>query len=117
MPKFRSYAAITAVSAAAVGALLSGCSASVNVGESTPKLSADKLASTLSAKLAAATGRPKPDVTCPEDLKGKVGTTTRCTLTANDGSTLGITVKVTSVDDGKINFDFKADDKVSPAAG
>ncbi|MFE3635088.1 DUF4333 domain-containing protein [Streptomyces cellostaticus] len=117
MPKFRGSTAIAAVSAAAVGVLLPGCSASVSVGGSTPKLSADKLASTLSAKLAAATGRPEPDVTCPEDLKGKVGTTTRCVLTADDGSTLGVTVKVTSVDDGKIHFDFKADDKASPAAG
>ncbi|MGW1589341.1 DUF4333 domain-containing protein [Streptomyces sp. NPDC002386] len=117
MPTTRSYAAVSVLSAAVVGSLLSGCSASVSVGESTPKLSSDKLASTLSAKLAAATGRPKPDVTCPEDLKGKVGTTTRCTITADDGSTLGVSVKVTSVEDGKINFDFKADDKASPAAG
>ncbi|GEK04633.1 DUF4333 domain-containing protein [Streptomyces sp. ATE26] len=115
MPKFRRSAAVSAFSAVTVGVLLSGCSASVSVG--TPKLSAGKLASTLSAKLAATTGRPKPHITCPEDLKGKVGTTTRCTLSADDGSTLGITVKVTSVEDGKINFDYKADDKVSPAAG
>ncbi|WP_370269205.1 DUF4333 domain-containing protein [Streptomyces sp. V4I8] len=25
-------------------------------------------------------------VTCPEELTGKVGTTTRCTLTASDGT-------------------------------
>ncbi|MEV6834407.1 DUF4333 domain-containing protein [Streptomyces sp. NPDC051133] len=101
----------------AAGVLLAGCSASVKVGASEPKLSREKLASTVSAKLAAATGRPKPHVTCPEDLAGKVGTTTRCTLTADDGSTLGVTVRVTSVEDGRIHFDFKADDKASPAAG
>ena len=64
----------------------------------------------------AQTGQPKPDITCPEDLAGKVGTTTRCTLKADDGSTLGVTVTVSSVDGHKINFDIKADDKASPAA-
>ncbi|WP_425587755.1 DUF4333 domain-containing protein [Streptomyces plumbiresistens] len=69
----------------------------------------------LAEKLAATTGQPKPDITCPEDLAGKVGTTTRCTLTADDGSTLGVTVKVTSVDENQINFDFEADSTASPA--
>ncbi|XUL88633.1 DUF4333 domain-containing protein [Streptomyces galilaeus] len=102
------------LAAVAAGALLLGCSASVEV--SPPKLSADKVASTLSEKLAAATGQPKPNISCPEDLVGKVGTTLRCTLTADDGSTLGVTVKVTSVSGGKIHYDYKADDRASPAA-
>ncbi|MFD3613953.1 DUF4333 domain-containing protein [Streptomyces sp. NPDC058676] len=99
----------------AVGTLLVGCSASVDVGTSTPKMSSDKLATTLSEKLAATTGQPKPDINCPEDLAGKVGTTTRCTLTADDGSPLGVTVKVTSVDGDQINFDIQADGTASPA--
>ncbi|WP_245388599.1 DUF4333 domain-containing protein [Streptomyces iranensis] len=93
-----------------------GCSASVGVEESKPKLSADKLATVVAEKLAATTGRPKPDIACPEDLVGKVGTTTRCKLTADDGSTLGVSVTVTSVDGDQINFDVKADDTASPAA-
>lgn len=104
-----------AVAALAATALLAGCSASVTVDGGKLKLSADKLATTVSEKLAESTGQPKPDITCPEDLTGKVGTTTRCTLTAGDGSTLGVTVKVTSVKDGKINFDIKADETASPA--
>ncbi|WP_437015931.1 DUF4333 domain-containing protein [Streptomyces sp. enrichment culture] len=52
----------------------------------------------------------------PEDLAAKVGTTTRCKLTAEDGSTLGVTVKVSSVEGEQINFDFKAGDTASPAA-
>ncbi|WP_406495825.1 DUF4333 domain-containing protein [Streptomyces sp. NBC_01604] len=99
----------------AAGVLLVGCSGSVTVGTSMPKMSSDKLATTLAEKLAATTGQPKPDITCPEDLVGKVGTTTRCTLTADDGSTLGVTVKVTSVDENQINFDFEADSTASPA--
>jgi hypothetical protein len=99
----------------AVGVLLVGCSGSVTVGTSMPKMSSDKLATTIAEKLAATTGQPKPDITCPEDLAGKVGTTTRCTLTADDGSTLGVTVKVTSVDEDQINFDIEADGTASPA--
>ncbi|MFJ9869191.1 DUF4333 domain-containing protein [Streptomyces sp. NPDC101165] len=116
MPKTRMTTAVSILAAAAAGTLLLGCSASVEVKKSTPpKLSADKLSSTLSEKLAAATNQPKPRISCPEDLVGKVGTTTRCTLTANDGSTLGVTVKVTSVSGDQIHYDFKADDKASPA--
>lgn len=117
MTNTRFSAATWSLSAVAVGVLLAGCSASVSVGNSEPKLSADKLATTVSEKLAAAMDRPEPDITCPEDLLGKVGTTTRCTLTADDGATLGVTVTVSSVDGSHINFDIKVDDTVSPAAG
>ncbi|MEV0094779.1 DUF4333 domain-containing protein [Streptomyces sp. NPDC050738] len=100
---------------AAAGALLVGCSGSVHVGSSDPKLSKDKLADTVATKLASTTGQAKPDISCPEDLAGKVGTTTRCTLTASDGSTLGVTVKVSSVEGKQINFDIKADATPTPA--
>ncbi|MFD8374449.1 DUF4333 domain-containing protein [Streptomyces sp. NPDC059688] len=116
MATSRLSAATSILSAVASGVLLVGCSASVHAEKSTPKLSADKLATTVAEKLAASTGQPKPNVTCPEDLAGKVGNTTRCKLTANDGSTLGVTVKVSSVDGDRINFDIKADDTASPAA-
>ncbi|MEV6260762.1 DUF4333 domain-containing protein [Streptomyces sp. NPDC051784] len=113
----RPTAAKWSVPAVAVtaGMLLVGCSASVHVGKTEPKLSAEKLATTVSEKLARTTGQPEPDVSCPEDLTGKVGTTTRCELTADDGSTLGVTVTVTSVEGEQINFDIKADETASPA--
>ncbi|AYN41296.1 DUF4333 domain-containing protein [Streptomyces dangxiongensis] len=116
MFKARTTTGLSILAAVAASTLLLGCSSSVEVKKSTPPtLSADKLSGTLSEKLAAATGQPKPHVSCPEDLVGKVGTTSRCTLTADDGSTLGVTVKVTSVSGGRIHYDFKADDKASPA--
>ncbi|MEU8568637.1 DUF4333 domain-containing protein [Streptomyces pathocidini] len=115
MPTARLSAATLALSTMAASALLVGCSGSVNVEKSEPKLSADKLATTVAEKLAATTGQPKPDITCPKDLVGKVGTKTRCELTADDGSTLGVTVTVSSVSGDKINFDIKADDTASPA--
>ncbi|MFD8691501.1 DUF4333 domain-containing protein [Streptomyces sp. NPDC059651] len=112
----RSSAAIRSLTAVAAGVLLAGCSGSVSIGNSEPKLSKEKLGTTVAKKLAAMTGQPTPDVTCPEDLVGKVGTKTRCTLTAADGSTLGVSVTVTSVVDKQINFDIKADETVTPAA-
>ncbi|WP_413809732.1 DUF4333 domain-containing protein [Streptomyces sp. OE57] len=116
MTTTRLSAATPILSAVAAGVLLVGCSASVSVEKSTPKLSADKLATVVAEKLAATTGQPKPNVACPEDLVGKVGNTTRCKLTADDGSTLGVSVTVSSVDGDQINFDVKADDTASPAA-
>ncbi|MFE4749238.1 DUF4333 domain-containing protein [Streptomyces mirabilis] len=115
MTTTRLSAATSILSAVAAGALLVGCSASAHVGTSTPKMSADKLATIVAEKLAATMNQPKPNITCPEDLAGKVGTTTRCKLTAKDGSTLGVTVKVTSVQGDQINFDIKADETASPA--
>jgi outer membrane murein-binding lipoprotein Lpp len=91
------------LAAAAAGALLVGCSSSE------AKLPKDEVANTVAEKLAAQTGQPKPDVSCPKDLEGKVGTTMRCKLTAQDGSSLGVTVKVTSVDGNDIKYDIKAD--------
>ena len=114
MTKAPLSAAAWGLSAIAAGVLLAGCSFSAGAGDSDPKLAKDKLAAEVSEKLAAQTGRAKPDVTCPEDLAGKVGTTTRCMLTADDNSTLGVAVKVTSVEGETVNFDMKADEKASP---
>ncbi|MFE0654685.1 DUF4333 domain-containing protein [Streptomyces sp. NPDC059534] len=105
--------AVTATfSAIATGILLAGCSFSFGT---TPELSAEKLATTLSEKIASTTGQPAPEITCPDVLVGKIGNTTKCKLAAGDGSTLGVSVKVTSVDGDQINFDFKADGSVTPA--
>ena len=53
----------------------------------------------------------RPEVSCPEDLEAEVGAQTRCTLTAGDDPTeYGVTVTVTSVEDGTANFDVQVDD-------
>ena len=109
-------AVLSTLATVATGALLVGCSSSVHVGDSEPTMSAEKVATLVSEKLASTTGQPKPDIVCPEDLAGKVGTTMRCKLTAKDGSTLGVTVTVSSVDGDRINFDIEADAKASPAS-
>ncbi|AVH56159.1 MULTISPECIES: DUF4333 domain-containing protein [Streptomyces] len=115
MTTSRLSAATSILSAVAAGMLLVGCSASAHVG-TPPKMSSEKLATIVAEKLAATTGQPKPNITCPEDLAAEVDTTTRCKLTANDGSTLGVSVKVTSVEGDQINFDIEADKTASPAA-
>ncbi|NGO77016.1 DUF4333 domain-containing protein [Streptomyces sp. YC504] len=116
MPAARLPAATWLLTATAAVIALAGCSVSVEAGSAAPELSAQKLAALVADKLAATTGQPKPAVACPEDLAGKVGTTTRCQLTASDGSSLGVAVRVTSVDGDQIKFDIKADETASPAS-
>jgi hypothetical protein len=106
MPKPSSSLASWGLAAAAAAALLVGCS-------SEAKLAKDEVADSVAEKLAAQTGQPKPDVTCPEDLVGKVGTSLRCKLTATDGTSFGVTVEVNSVEDSTIKYDIKVDETAS----
>lgn len=53
-----------------------------------------------------------PKITCPKDLEAKKGSSERCVAKGNDG-TLGITVTVTEVKDGKASLSFKADDQLT----
>lgn len=109
------------LSAGFAGMLLVGCSASVSVEkstgdeESTVKMSSGKLADLVAEELADSTGQAKPDISCPEDVEGEVGNATRCTLTGDDGSTLGVSVTVSDVDGSQMYFDIQADETASPA--
>ncbi|GAA2086039.1 hypothetical protein GCM10009759_06410 [Kitasatospora saccharophila] len=107
--------------AAAAAAVLTGCSAEVHVGTvqptraadgdaALPRLSAEKLNKKTAETLAKNANQPEPTVTCPGDLLGKVGTTMRCQLVATDGSSLGLTLTVTSVQGTDINYNIKVDD-------
>ncbi|KMS71826.1 hypothetical protein ACM01_25795 [Streptomyces viridochromogenes] len=106
MPKPSSSLVPWGLAAAAAAALLVGCS-------SEAKLPKDEVANAVAEKLAAQTGQPKPDVTCPEDLAGEVGTSLRCKLTATDGTSFGVTVKVTSAEGSTIRYDIKVDETAS----
>jgi predicted thioesterase len=44
-------------------------------------------------------------------VPAKVGATQRCTLTALDGTTIGVTATVTAVNGDDVSFDFKVDDE------
>lgn len=81
-------------------AALSGC------GDSTPSVDQGTLEDKISSGLEKEVGAKPDDVSCPEDLEGEVGTTMTCTLTAGTDE-LDVSVKVTSVQDSKVNFDFE----------
>ena len=69
----------------------------------------NQVASVISDKLTQQVGKKPDAVTCPDNLKGTEGATLRCQLT--DGADkYGISVTVTNVDAGDVNFDFKVDD-------
>ncbi|HEX4557619.1 MAG TPA: DUF4333 domain-containing protein [Mycobacterium sp.] len=70
----------------------------------------DDVAKQITDQLTQQFGRAPDAVTCPDDLKGDVGATTRCHLT-DQGTTYGVTVTVTSVASDDVKFDFKVDDQ------
>ncbi|WP_123023864.1 DUF4333 domain-containing protein [Mycolicibacterium stellerae] len=93
--------------AAAAVATAVACSFSAGSGVSVDK---NDLAKEISAQLEKQVGRAPESVDCPDDLKGEVGATTRCTL--NDaGKTYGVDVNVTKVEGTDVKFDLKVDDK------
>ena len=94
---------------AVAAALLGGCSAS---GSELTVSKAD-LESTAKEKLEAAAGQKSQGVECEGGVAGKVGATQRCVLTAEDGSTIGVTATVGSVEGTTVNVNFKADDAPS----
>jgi Domain of unknown function (DUF4333) len=69
----------------------------------------NQVASVISDKLTQQVGKKPDSVTCPDNLKGVEGATLRCQLSDN-GEKYGISVTVTNVDAGDVNFDFKVDD-------
>ncbi|MDP9240784.1 MAG: DUF4333 domain-containing protein [Actinomycetota bacterium] len=90
---------------------LTSCSASISTGKKVAKADVEKLSSD---QLAANTGQTPKSVTCPRDLKAKVGTTMRCLLTTSDDRKFGFAVTVTSVKDNVAHFDIKVDNKPTP---
>ena len=67
----------SAVWAAAAVATVAACSFSAGTSVSVDK---DELAKEISAQLDKQVGHAPESVECPENLKGEVGATTRCTL-------------------------------------
>lgn len=68
-----------------------------------------ELESGVKSKLEAVAHAKAKSVTCPDTLKAKVNATTRCTLKAMDGSKIGVTVTVTSINGGRVTYTAKAD--------
>lgn len=72
-----------------------------------PRVAADDLADQIASGVADQVGEEPEGVTCPEDLRGEVGTTLTCVLTAPDGTELDTEVEVTSVEGAQVNFSFE----------
>lgn len=58
------------------------------------------------------TGERPSEVDCPDDLDAEEGATMRCTLAADDGSSIGVTMTVTEVDGDNVQWDIQVDDTV-----
>ena len=97
----------SAVWAAAAATTAAACSFSAGTSVSVDK---DELAKEISAQLEKQVGRAPESVECPDNLKGEVGATTRCTLT-DAGETYGVDVNVTRVEGTDVKFDLKVDDQ------
>jgi hypothetical protein len=83
--------------------LATGCGASVSVGKKdVPKA---KVEAQVAERLAAKFHQPQPAVSCPSDLRAKVGARLTCILVAQgDTAKYPVTVTVTSAEDGVATF-------------
>jgi ABC-type uncharacterized transport system auxiliary subunit len=57
-----------------------------------------------------ADGRPADEVTCPEPLPTRSGSSIRCMVTLDNGQVYGVTVKLRSVDGDRTNYDIEVDE-------
>ena len=93
----------------AAAAVVTSVACSFSAGSSVSVDNGD-LAKEISAQLEKQVGRAPDSVDCPDDLKGEVGATTRCTL-SDGGETYGVDVNVTKVEGTDVKFDLKVDDQ------
>ncbi len=98
--------ALLLATAATAGALLAGC------GEATVDRS--DLEREIGDRLTEAVGVAPERVECPDELAAKVDASVRCVLTAPDGSRIGLTVTVTTVNDDTVDFDIVVDPEPLP---
>ena len=94
------------------GVMLTGCGGGGSTGTQ-PTVAKTKLQALAKEKLEAAAKRKAKSVTCDDSIVAKVGATQHCVLTAKDGTKYGVTATVKAVESGKVNVDFKVDDKPS----
>jgi Domain of unknown function (DUF4333) len=95
----------TAVGAlATVGALVSGCDASVGIGGK-PAVGKAALQTDIANRLAKAGEQPQ-SVTCNEDLIGEVGRTARCEVVISPTNSFEPVITVTAVDGSTINYEM-----------
>ncbi len=81
-------------------------------GGGTKAVSQSQVEQKVSEQLTKQVGQKPDSVSCPDDLPAKKGSTMRCTLSSG-GTSIGLTVTVTSVEDSDVKFDIQVDDKSS----
>ena len=95
-----------------------GSPVSVSMG-APPAMSKGDVEKAIADKLSAQVGQRPKKVECPEDLPTRQGASLRCILSANDDSTVGITVTVTQVgkpnDASAVDYSIEADSQMTPA--
>lgn len=89
------------VAALTAAALLSVSACSVSASKSDVE--------TKVTELLKAQNVPVESTTCPEDLKGEVGASIKCTVAVTGGQTVPVNVKVTSVENKTVNFEVTPD--------
>ncbi len=95
---------VSALLVAAASLSLAACSKSVSVGE--PTVSKEQVQTNAQAQLTKVVGQKSPPISCPADLKAKLGEKMICTITL-DGKPFDVTVTITSVDGTDAKFDVK----------
>ena len=98
----------TTLGAATTSVLLLGLTA---CGGGTKAVSQAEVEKQVSAQLTQQVGQKPDSISCPGDLPAEKGSTMRCTLTAK-GTSIGLTVTVTSVKDSNVRFAIQVDDEV-----
>jgi hypothetical protein len=98
----RNVRSLVAMMLFAASALLAGCG-----DAEVPKGDVEKSAMKM---LSASVGKEAPPVTCPGNLKAKVGATLTCAMVI-DGKTHDVNVHVTSLEGTTANFNVEVADK------
>jgi hypothetical protein len=89
-----------------------GAAGVAGCASSPPMVDKREVAEEISAHLEERSGRAPDSVTCRENLRGEVGTVQRCEL-KNGPETYGVTVTVTGVKGGDVDFNITVDDHPS----
>lgn len=91
-----------------VAAIASGCSGKVSVGENV--VDQAELETSVATQLEETVGQAPASVSCEDDLVAEVDAEVRCTVTSDDGSEIGATVTVDSVDDSDVQYSIQVDE-------
>jgi hypothetical protein len=91
-----------------VAAIAAGCSGKVSVGENV--VDQAELETGVATQLEETVGQAPASVSCEDDLAAEVDAEVRCTVTSDDGSEIGATVTVDSVDDTDVQYSIQVDE-------